>query len=159
MLNFKPFNFGSITIHMPKGTRLITYTRTIFQHTFCALNNAGLKVCHIAYEQDTDLLNLPSKQYYSEDGSPVKHLEPNTDIHFDSAEGPTKAVNYFGINLAIPADCSYVATDGSGEVYAYSTTPMQSKSFDGWDSSYCQPLGAFNTPIANWKDTFVEYAK
>ena len=96
---------------------------------------------------------------FSRDGVPVKHLEMDTDIPFTPNNDITKIVNYFGISLAVPADCSYLATDGNGEVFAYSTTPMPSRSFDGWESSYCVSVGSFNTPIANWKDTLVEYVK
>lgn len=46
----------------------------------------------------------------------------------------TKVVKYFGITLTVPSHTNWLATDGSGNLYAYTAKPTNIKPKSYWSS-------------------------
>ena len=61
---------------------------------------------------------------------------------------PLREVEYFGVNISIPADHEWVATDADGEIYSYSDKPEYSEDTMIWGSDFLDSECPFAGAVA-----------
>ncbi|UOO77969.1 hypothetical protein LVJ85_05765 [Neisseria sp. Dent CA1/247] len=74
----------------------------------------------------------------------------------------TRVVEYYGVDIEIPAGHNFVATDNSGEVFSYACEPKQDADLGYWypgDAMYddCKELTLVSNEDCNWEESLREY--
>lgn len=74
---------------------------------------------------------------------------------FSIKQDNTKVVDYFGLPFRIPNKYKYIATDGSGDIYAYIDKPVIGERTHAWgDARYCSLMDVEFE--GDWKESLVE---
>lgn len=74
----------------------------------------------------------------------------------------TRIVEYYGVDIEIPASHNFVATDNSGEVFSYAYKPKQDSESGYWypsDAIYedYKELTLVSNEDCNWEESLREY--
>lgn len=91
----------------------------------------------------------------------LAHLKDQVKLKF-------KSVNYLGLDITIPSDELYVASDNDGEIFSYSICPVIDFERDLWEIPYNSGFPQEMTHVLNidknvlpkdfdWKESLVSY--